>query len=83
VRKTLKGVLYESKEKSRFGVKLVELDGLIGIIIEYNGRKIYLPPIITCNIVPLPKKYAEMFDKTLFPEIVGVPYGSIDRVVIR
>ena len=61
-----------------FAIKLVELNGLVGLIIEYGERRIYLPPIVNDKVeIPLPKKYAKYFDSTIFPELTFVNWGRI------
>ena len=61
-----------------FELRLVELDGgLVGLAITYRGRRLYIPPVVSDDAVPLPQKYARYFDPELFPELRFVPYGHL------
>ena len=64
--------------EKQFRVFIVEFTGgVVGLYIEYRGRKIYIPPIVTDDKIPLPLKYQSLFDRTVFPEIIFVSYGRI------
>ena len=61
--------------EKQFRVFIVEFDGSVGLVVEYRNRRFYLPPLVSSDRIALPLKYAELFDRTVFPEIVFVPYG--------
>jgi len=53
-----------------FAIEIIELEGgLVGVIIKYRGKTIYLPPIVSEEKIVLPLKYSVYFEPTIFPEI--------------
>jgi len=69
---------YDEKCHTLFAVEAIVYEDLLGMVVVYRGRRMYLPPVISSDvIIPLPKKYSKYFDQDIFPELVFVERGKL------